>query len=464
MLPANYLAHLNSLVSQIPPSSEEDPSDPTHVSAECGGSASSIGTTHPITDQRAASVERLAAPRVSAALSQAPLQTARSAGGLLGRALVPAPVGGGSASSSTLEAATTTSDELSRLRAILRETGFLGPCFLKGMRLYNEDMFEHIFKNNADRVVTRFKVSYQQAILIEKTLKDEVFPLFRRLSEDLSSGESLFSILKTRTRFLFNILLKKTHVYRFLKDKTEINNRFDDILCPANTAVQYGPCYLHANRIGGLAGSSDCFVASGAPLKKDHFLFWHAIFESDSAIIDLTMPLEIGPEPNQLVTYYPERLDETLEFGSLSVKLVNIAEVKEVAEGLKMYTYTLTVTKETQQTNKTVIRYHYSNWQDRNVLFLNDFESLIKTIKEKTKGSLWVHCRGGVGRTGTFITAMILKEKIDLGLITDENLAETLLEIILLLKVERGPLFVQNDIQLDFLLRYGRYLLTQRLS
>lgn len=79
-----------------------------------------------------------------------------------------------------------------------------------------------------------------------------------------------------------------------------------------------------------------------------------------------------------------------------------------------------------------------------------------------SKDNFWVHCRAGMGRTGTLIVAVILKEKIERGEITPANLRESLLKIVLGLRKHRGSAFVQRSTQLNALVEYAQYLFTQK--
>jgi protein tyrosine phosphatase len=92
---------------------------------------------------------------------------------------------------------------------------------------------------------------------------------------------------------------------------------------------------------------------------------------------------------------------------------------------------------------------------------------LIKTIEEKFHPSkelpLWIHCRAGIGRTGTLITAFILKEKIESEEIRKENLGLFLVELIFALRKERSQFFVETFDQFALLLSFGTHLLEKRL-
>ena len=65
----------------------------------------------------------------------------------------------------------------------------------------------------------------------------------------------------------------------------------------------------------------------------------------------------------------------------------------------------------------------------------------------------------GRGRTGTLISALILKNLIGQGKITLENFDQKFIDLILKLRTERSKYFVHADTQFDLLFQYGQNLL-----
>jgi protein tyrosine phosphatase len=234
----------------------------------------------------------------------------------------------------------------------------------------------------------------------------------------------------------------------FLSAK-DLNHRFLNIRCPKKTAVAIAGQYLHANTVGeGIAQRS--FVASQAPLAQDYEIFWKAIFEGNPTIFDLTT---IEDQTDGGVTkYYPDKLNEAMKYGSMSVKLIEVSG--------RTYTYQIENTE--TEVVKNIKRCHYADWKDLSAVSLPKLHALVQeveTLSPNPKDLLWIHCRAGVGRTGSLITALVLKEKIKLGEINKENLDGSLMDIIVELRKQRGPAFVQQKEQLDLLRQYANSLL-----
>jgi protein tyrosine phosphatase len=83
----------------------------------------------------------------------------------------------------------------------------------------------------------------------------------------------------------------------------------------------------------------------------------------------------------------------------------------------------------------------------------------MELFAREPKQPLWIHCFMGVGRTGTLITALILKEKR--RELTQENLQETLVNIIISCRKERAAEFVQTPVQAELLYQYGLSLIAR---
>ena len=278
-----------------------------------------------------------------------------------------------------------------------------------------------------------FSKSHQQ--IFNSYNQSKLVPIGKRAD----SIEDLWSLLQIKTQAQLSEI-------EFAKN---LNHRLFNVHCPKATAFEIGGKYLHANKVGeGIA--QRCFVASQAPLEEDYEIFWKAIFEVDATIFDLTT---IADQKTGGVTkYYPETLDEIMKYGSMSVKLIKITDgtstyqIENVATGAV----------------KNINRFHYADWKDFGTVSMPTLNLLVRkieTLSPNPKNLVWIHCRAGVGRTGTLITALILKEKIKSGELNKENLDASLVDIIVELRKQRGPLFVQQKAQLDLLRQYADSLL-----
>lgn len=228
-----------------------------------------------------------------------------------------------------------------------------------------------------------------------------------------------------------------------------VKHRFSNIPCPKKTAISIAGQYIHANKVGeGIA--QRMFVASQAPLLEDYETFWKAIFEVGAIIVDLTTLKD--QTDGDVTKYYPDELNKKMQCGSISVKLIEGSD--------DTYTYQITSTE--TGSVKNVKRYHYADWKDFDAVSLSTLHTLVQkveTLSPHIKDLVWVHCRAGVGRTGTLITALILKEKIEGGEINTENLVTSLETIILELRKERGSAFIQQESQLNLLCQYAHFLI-----
>lgn len=250
-------------------------------------------------------------------------------------------------------------------------------------------------------------------------------------------------IYNTKIEDLWEQLEKETCLVACF-EKEELSHRFPDIRCPKETVISVGGSYLHANSVGG-GLTNRKMIASQAPLEGDRPIFWQGVCEYEAVIIDLTNSVD---ERRGVTKYYPRVFSEVFDLGDISIRFTGCSE--------NLVSYEVVDRRADKVTQ--VSRYHFTDWPDRGVVSLEDFSKLVAKIDE-FKGSIWMHCRAGVGRTGTLTTALIIKEKIQNGGITIETLDESLVAIIVELRKQRGPYFVQNHNQLNLLREHAISLL-----
>lgn len=264
----------------------------------------------------------------------------------------------------------------------------------------------------------------------------------RKIVDSSCSDHELWSCLEQDTQ---------TQLKGLSLSEEEVNHRFANIRCPRKTAIRVSGSYLHANKIGqGITQRP--LIASQAPLPEDNELFWKAVFENNGTIIDLTTlndQLEGG-----VTKYYPDELNRVINYGSMSVRLI------EKNGNIHVYQVENTQTKEV----KNIKRLHFTDWVDFGTISLSALHGLVHLVESLSidpLNLLWIHCRAGAGRTGTLIMALTLKEKIKKGEITLKNLESSLLDLILRFRNQRGAAFVQQEAQLELLRQYAYSLLTQ---
>ncbi len=230
----------------------------------------------------------------------------------------------------------------------------------------------------------------------------------------------------------------------------QVNGRFTDIGCPKDTAIQIGDDYLHANLVGEDV-SARRFIAAQAPVEEDYALFWESAWQQEGMIMDLTTAED---RDKGVTIYYPTTAEKTKIYGNFQVELVQ----ESVEEGAKIYQYRMTH-QETKE-SKIIQRVHFDQWLDFNAVSLDHLKTLVAILEKDESGKTpCIHCRAGVGRTGTLITAFILKEKIKNKEIHAGNLESALMDLILKLRRQRGEYFVQQPVQFKLIRDYGKFLL-----
>ncbi len=258
-------------------------------------------------------------------------------------------------------------------------------------------------------------------------------------------------------------VLDFTQIFGELENKTKNNLtylplnlascRFEDILCPSHTHVNVLGSnswnYLHANHVK-LEGKH--FIATQYPLQVE--LFWR-MCQKTSLILDLT---NSGDMKRGLIPYVPVQ-GEAKTYGNLNVALADQEEIGKVQA--QLYHYTLR-DKENAKHPLIIPRVHYEGWDDHCGITEDDLDELtviMESHKQQSNQPVIVHCRAGMGRTGTLIVASVLLELINQKQVNSENLLETIFRLILEGRAQRGPAFVQNPQQLEALWKWSSRLL-----
>ncbi len=193
--------------------------------------------------------------------------------------------------------------------------------------------------------------------------------------------------------------------------------------------------FLHANHIN-ISPSAKKFIASQSPLPKDYELFWNTIYNHDCNIVDLTNAHDRAQAG--VTDYCPTQINETKQYGNFSVKLTSIKTPYHI--------YSITDLRNGHF--KETKPLHYMDWKDFGTISIPELAHLVNEVgSASANGSTLVHCRAGIGRTGTLITACFLKEQINKGHITSHNLDSSLNNLIISLRYQRGPTFVQTQEQ-----------------
>ncbi len=229
-------------------------------------------------------------------------------------------------------------------------------------------------------------------------------------------------------------------------DQNDHNNRFSDIRCPSATRLKdsENKVSLHANRVI-LEGRS--FIATQYPLPTQFSLFWK-IAAPCSLIIDLSN------EKDALFPYFPPHGAQAV-FQTQAVSSLEVDTVKEYTA--KICTYKV-CNLESTDSPTICTRIHFEGWQDNDRVGEQELSFLLTEIEKRQNNPqipTIIHCKAGVGRTGTLIVASALKKRIHEGKVTSEILLEEIKTLILEGRKQRGEDFVSSSAQLAALFTWG---------
>ncbi len=263
----------------------------------------------------------------------------------------------------------------------------------------------------------------------------------------------------------------------FLVDKKDVLCRFLDIGCVAKTAVSvpgFEHPFIHANRVQfnrehlPLASQATkqspfrWFLAQ-APIGKEKGYqqmdtreqFWKGVLNNTNLIIDLTKPGDLASQYCPDSVHKPWTDIGKQQFGKITV---TVSEILVKKYGIQVFK--LLVKEGAAGKPKEVVRIHYPSWVDHagigkeNLHKIAYLRALEKEYFKSAPNSLapLVHCRAGVGRSGTYVTASAILDLNDEKLLTEENSIGIISKLILEGRRQRGPAFVQSQAQLKTLL------------
>ncbi|XP_065924897.1 receptor-type tyrosine-protein phosphatase alpha isoform X4 [Magallana gigas] len=156
--------------------------------------------------------------------------------------------------------------------------------------------------------------------------------------------------------------------------------------------------YINANFISS-TDSENQYIASQGPKQNTLNDFWTMIWQENVSQIVMLTNLKEGVKI-KCTQYWPEEMKARL-YGNIVIK--NVEE--------KQYAFyiirKLTVSLKEQNKSRVVTQYHYTTWPDHGTpdpLSLVVFHShVMRTMTNRNKSPILVHCSAGIGRTGTYI-------------------------------------------------------------
>lgn len=294
--------------------------------------------------------------------------------------------------------------------------------FIQGKGCYSETESTRIFKCRSKKELS---INLEKIKKVGPKVNSNEINENKKIKEDDQKIEE-FSLLSWK-----GLMKKSKEYHQNLEEADVIYNQFSDVICPAKTAVSFKnsndkTLYIHANHLS-LPNSKFKFIASQVAI--DWPLSYFVAIEQNkcSSIINLTKNTE-----GSNVVYRDTVIDKTK--GQLTFK--------------------------NSQNNERSIHYtHFNQWPDYGVISLEQLNDLVALVERQHSSDhpILVHCRAGVGRTGTLITAVLMKEYIENNIfsLSKDDLEQHLQWIIFHLRKQRGPLFVQTEEQYGLLREFS---------
>ncbi|XP_034393866.1 receptor-type tyrosine-protein phosphatase V-like isoform X2 [Cyclopterus lumpus] len=200
-------------------------------------------------------------------------------------------------------------------------------------------------------------------------------------------------------------------------------NRYPYILpydhCRVRLSVQNGQPhtdYINANFVPGGESERD-FICTQGPLHNTVADFWRMVWEQNVRIVVMVTALR---QKDQVMCdkYWP------LDRGTVHHGLIQVTTVTR-KQGPDYFITTINLRQRACPTDRIITHYHYPVWPDRgipkDVSSLVAFTELVRQELEAPPrlGPAVVHCSAGVGRSGTFVTALWLMQLCARGIPPD---------------------------------------------
>lgn len=314
--------------------------------------------------------------------------------------------------------------------------------------------------------------SYSQKEYSKALIQD----IFARAKVQLTTLQRFSSFLKggaaASSKVLFDALGKQPVFWaQEMVYMPYVPDHYSAVLCPARTRVfveQNGQQLdIHANRVS-LAGEKKAIAAMQPICSKADGLenlaaFYRLMFqEPDSFVVDLRSESDLAgssfdycPPVGHLVSIPGDVKGGNVEVETLEETFNDTNQTNQV-------TIKLTVDGHSRLIQVT----QWRHWPDHGVIEPAQLRQLRANLAEQSEmgASPIVHCRAGVGRTGTLLMYSKLHDQLlgtqagaalmkANGQVSKEKLREAVMLAVAEGRLERGPLFVQTVDQFKLILK-----------
>lgn len=323
--------------------------------------------------------------------------------------------------------------------------------------LFDDKKFEPMLAKMAENGNTWGSVEHEvwNAILnSDKTantslLKREIETILTTKSQQSYQPQEIWDRIETHN---------KTSVEKQPKVSPEsLRPGYTDLDLPLGSAVKFtiggeNRTWLHASNVA--MQDNEQYVLTQHPGYPDKDFgnnaayFWQMCGQQDiSTVIDLSQPTDANTS-----SYYPVNPGVIVykdHSGNNTMVMMKKPPIEK--DGVKIYQLEINIppNKET----KVITRVHFTEWKDFSEADGAKILKLIRLVdgEDMATGRTCVHCRGGVGRSGTFTVLRTVKHLIENGEINKSNYSAKLLEIIKETRDQRGTSTVQTEAQVQML-------------
>ena len=202
------------------------------------------------------------------------------------------------------------------------------------------------------------------------------------------------------------------------------------------------------------------FIATQGPLDNTISDFWEMIIDYNVSVIIMLCNLKERNKIKCSEYWNKELIEKDNLFKLISLNLKEYNDKNLIIREIE-------IQKNGNWEIKKVLQLQFTGWSDHDVpnenVVYNTFITLFKTINDKGSNTTVIHCSAGVGRTGTFLSLIILYNNIlNQKNENSQQISFSIFGLVRQLK-EMRFLLVENERQYIFIYKFLRLFLEKEI-